>query len=158
MSIYTYKTHKALCELFNTEYYEDPSVSDQNIDIIPEDSTGKSFFTYWNSSEEGRRFVSSMVSGDRNPSKRKEVAEKISASLAGKKKTDQHKANMRGPRLSISGKNHPMYGRDRSAEKNPMYGKIWINNGIVNKVIPKETQIPDGFILGVKRKDKNYAC
>ena len=38
MSIYTYKTQKALCEIFNTEYYENPSLSDQELDKIPEDS------------------------------------------------------------------------------------------------------------------------
>lgn len=37
MSIYTYKTHKTLCEVFNTEYYEDPSVSDQALDVLPKD-------------------------------------------------------------------------------------------------------------------------
>jgi hypothetical protein len=38
MSIYTYKTQKALCEIFNTEYYEGPCLSDQQLDIIPEGS------------------------------------------------------------------------------------------------------------------------
>ena len=38
MSIYTYKTQKALCEIFNTEYYEDPRLSDQELDKIPQDS------------------------------------------------------------------------------------------------------------------------
>jgi hypothetical protein len=38
MSIYTYKTQAFLCELFNTEYFEDPSLSDQQLDIISEDS------------------------------------------------------------------------------------------------------------------------
>lgn len=36
MSIYTYKTHKTLCGVFNTEYYEDPSVSDQELIKLPE--------------------------------------------------------------------------------------------------------------------------
>jgi hypothetical protein len=31
MSIYTYKTHEALCEIFNIEYYEDPRLSDQTL-------------------------------------------------------------------------------------------------------------------------------
>jgi len=38
MSIYTYKTQKALCEILNTEYYEDPCLSDQELYAIPEDS------------------------------------------------------------------------------------------------------------------------
>ena len=38
MSIYTYKIHKNLCEILNTEYFESPSVSDQELDKIPEDS------------------------------------------------------------------------------------------------------------------------
>ena len=38
MSIYTYKTHKALCEILNTEYHEKAHLSDQEIDIIPEDA------------------------------------------------------------------------------------------------------------------------
>jgi hypothetical protein len=38
MSIYTYKTNKVLCEIFNTEYFEYPSISDQELSKLPEDS------------------------------------------------------------------------------------------------------------------------
>ena len=152
MSIYTYKFSKHLSEVLNIEFHEIPSLSDQELDHIPEDSNGTSFFTYWNSSEEGRQFVSNMVSGENNPAKRKEVAAEISKSLTGKKKTEEHKNNLKGPRPSISGKNHPMYGKDRSKEKNPMYGRVWINDGKINKVIPKHESLPNGFVFGVKRK------
>jgi hypothetical protein len=41
MSIYTYKTQKALCEIFNTEYYEDPCLSDQELSKLPEGEYNK---------------------------------------------------------------------------------------------------------------------
>ena len=33
-------------------------------------------------------------------------------------------------------------------------GKIWINNGIINKCIDKNLVIPDGWIKGVFKKKK----
>jgi len=38
MSIYTYKFHKAMCDILGTEYHEVQSLSDQEIDLIPEDA------------------------------------------------------------------------------------------------------------------------
>ena len=41
---------------------------------------------------------------------------------------------------------------NQSGEKNSNYGKIKINNGIINKTIPKNDAIPDGWIKGQIRK------
>lgn len=158
MSIYTYESARRFCEVLGIEFHESPAVSDQELEKIPEGSKDTSFFSHWNTSDEGRKFVSDMVSGDRNPTKRKDVAEKISKSLTGKKKTQEHKNNLKGPRPSISGENHPMYGKDRSNQNNPMFGKVWINNGLCNKVICKNDTLPEGFVFGVKRKDKLNGC
>jgi len=38
MSIYTYRINKNLCEIFNTEYFERPDVSDQELNKIAEDA------------------------------------------------------------------------------------------------------------------------
>lgn len=37
-------------------------------------------------------------------------------------------------------------------DKNPMYGKRYITNGIVNKVIMKDEEIPDGWRYGMAPK------
>ena len=70
-------------------------------------------------------------------------------------------------KLHNKGENHPMYGK--TGKKNPMYGKhhslesirkiseankgrnkdrFWINNGIENRYIPLDSEIPEGFIKG----------
>ena len=36
----------------------------------------------------------------------------------------------------------------------PMYGRIWINNGIIEKFILKEDVIPDGFVVGRLLKNR----
>lgn len=41
-----------------------------------------------------------------------------------------------------------MASHDRSGEKSPSFGKIWINNGIESKKIPKNSSMPNGFIRG----------
>jgi hypothetical protein len=38
--------------------------------------------------------------------------------------------------------------RDQSGELNPSYGKIWINDGTINKYISKNEQMPNGFKKG----------
>jgi len=42
--------------------------------------------------------------------KQKEIRKKQADTLRGKKKTEEHKKNLRGPRQSIQGDKHPMYG------------------------------------------------
>lgn len=41
-----------------------------------------------------------------------------------------------------------------AGSKNPMYGKKFITNGIVNKVIPKGDKVPEGWRLGMAPKKK----
>lgn len=62
------------------------------------------------------------------------------------------------------GEDNPMYGRvhsDVSRKKmsdkkigsgNPCYGKICINNGEVNRYIPRDLEVPEGWIKGKLRK------
>lgn len=47
---------------------------------------------------------------------------------------------------TMRGKNHPMYGRDRSGEKNPAFGKHWWTNG--SEQCYSET-CPEGWWAGV---------
>lgn len=65
-----------------------------------------------------------------------ETKKKLSEHFTGKKWTNESRSKMS---KSVSG------------SKNPMYGKIRINNGIVNKIINKDDEIPYGFILGMLR-------
>lgn len=65
-----------------------------------------------------------------------ETKKKLSEHFTGKKWTNKSRLKMSN---SMSGRN------------NPMFGKIRINNGIVNKTINKSDKIPDGFILGMLR-------
>ena len=37
---------------------------------------------------------------------------------------------------------------DISGEKNPMYGRMWVTNGSINKTILKHELIPEGFTKG----------
>lgn len=41
-----------------------------------------------------------------------------------------------------------------TGSKNPMYGKKFINNGRVNKLIQKDEEIPEGWLLGMAPKKK----
>ncbi len=41
-----------------------------------------------------------------------------------------------------------MASHDRSGNKSPSFGRIWINNGVESKKILKDTQMPDGFVRG----------
>jgi hypothetical protein len=63
----------------------------------------------------------------------------------GLKKSEEHKKN-----ISISIRNRLKTPMDHSH-----FGKMWINNGKENKMIKKETPIPNGFIRGRKPKISN---
>jgi len=65
------------------------------------------------------------ISGDKNPSKRLDVAKKISTSMMGHKMSEETRQKMLKTfkaRGVSQGKNNPMYGR--IGEKSPMYGRI----------------------------------
>ena len=63
-----------------------------------------------------------------------------------------------GGKNPFTGKTHSeetkgkMRNSDRTGNKNSQFGTRWINNGIENKKIKKEDQIPDGWSLGRKIK------
>lgn len=68
---------------------------------------------------------------------------------------------------SVLGENNPNYGNKWSAEKraefaskrqgvnHPAYGLIWINDGISNRKIRGDHEIPDGWVKGRLRTWKN---
>jgi group I intron endonuclease len=91
-----------------------------------------------------------------------ETKRKISAATKGKIITNDCKNKMSAARKEYLKVNaHPSLGRkhstescekmsvhDRSGLNCPSLGKIWINNGIESKKIPKEQPMPDGFSRG----------
>lgn len=44
--------------------------------------------------------------------------------------------------------------KDLNGSNNPMYGKVRITNGIVNKVINKNESLPEGWWYGMKSRRK----
>lgn len=69
-----------------------------------------------------------------------ETKRKLSEHFTGKKWKDESKLKMK---KTMTGKG------------NPMYGKIRINNGVVNSVISIGEIIPDGFVRGCLRRKKD---
>lgn len=61
----------------------------------------------------------------------------VGGAFRGKFHTDTSKEKMR---LSKIGK--------YDGEKNPAYGKHWITNGVINKLVPKTSEMPTGFSKG----------
>ena len=70
-------------------------------------------------------------------------------------------------KLHNKGENHPMYGKHISEETKKKLSesqkgkassnkdRIWVNNGVENRYIPFDEDIPEGFIKGMlKRKNK----
>lgn len=81
-------------------------------------------------SEETKRLFSKKRKGQQSPNK-------------GKKLSDEHKK-----KLSIACKGN------NAGEKNGMYGKRykWVNNGLEQKYIPLDEEIPSGFKRGMLKK------
>ena len=74
----------------------------------------------------------------------------------GKKLSEEHKAKLRGPRLSLSGVNNPNYGK--RGENSIMYGRRVINNGSCEKRIDSDEldkYLSEGWVLGRKPNMKN---
>ena len=72
-----------------------------------------------------------------------------------KKMRESHKGNTCRLGTKHSGEAKRKISKATKGEKNPMFGKKykWINNGIVNKFIPLDEDIPEGFVCGrLKRK------
>jgi len=74
----------------------------------------------------------------------------------GRVLSDETKKKISQNHHDISGKNNPMYGKKHSPEtieklrekaKNRLK-RIWINNGVEEKLIPVDEQIPIGYNKG----------
>ena len=101
-----------------------------------------------------------------NPAKRKEVREKISKTLTGKRhsKETRNKQSMSGKdkifseihrknlTISQTGPKNHRYGK--FGELSATYGKIKITNGIQNRLIDSHNAIPDGWFRGQTNKKK----
>lgn len=96
-----------------------------------------------------------------------EVKLKISNSNKGKKKwlgkhhTEETKRilseHFRGKKWKYESR--IKMSKSVSGENNPMYGKVRINNGKINKIINRGDKIPRGFVLGMlrlKKENENY--
>lgn len=121
--------------------------------------------------------LSKRVSGDKNPSKRPEVRQKISLNNSSRdpekrKKISDAKKGKKLPHTkewnkkiseALKGRSLMNYtpevrrkiSESKKGERNPMYGKSavrgtkWFNNGVVNK---RAVECPEGFVEGVLRK------
>jgi hypothetical protein len=93
MSIYTYKIHKALCEIFNTEYFEDPSLSDQELDKIPEDARYSAAEPWNKGNGEYQKGESNPFYGKKHTQKQKDHWSKI---RTGKLLSEETKQKLRG--------------------------------------------------------------
>lgn len=79
----------------------------------------------------------------------------------GMKRSDKAKANLSRSKL---GENNPNYGRVYTTEErlkfaskgesHPLFGStfMWVNNGIINKRLSLESEIPEGFKRGFKQQ------
>ena len=90
-----------------------------------------------------------------NSMKRPEVVAKVRAANVGRIVSEESKAKMRaakmGRTLSEEHKAHIKAARtDKHSVPPLMTGTIWINNGIINKRVPRDAQIPENFTLGRK--------
>lgn len=80
-----------------------------------------------------------------------EAKQKISKSLTGKKLSEETKRKMseanKGKKLSEETKK-----KIGESLKGKRKDKIWINNGIVNKLVKIDSEIPEGFKRGMLKK------
>lgn len=125
---------------------------------------------------EQKKIMSEKISGDKNPSKRPEVRQKMAAAQRGRvrpmdqrlkqsiatkgvKKSDSHRAALKGcqagEKHAMHGKNHKDESKAKTSESLRAQGRVWITNGIENKVI--KTQLgesaPAGWFIG---RTKNF--
>ena len=126
-------------------------------------------------SEDAKRKMSESLKGENHPLFGKhhsnETLRKMSEAHKGKKLSDETKRKISE---SISGEKHPLYGKHHSLEtKRKMSeaakgkhfsdehkrklsekrkGIIWINNGVEEKFIPLDEDIPEGFSRGRLKK------
>ena len=115
---------------------KDPKIAARHSDKMK----GKSFWT-----EERRKEFSKRMSGQNHPMYGVHRFGKQSP-MFGKIQSEETKRKIS---QRMKGENNPM----KIKENTPMFGKIWITNGIENKSISKLSKIPDGWRRGfLKRK------
>jgi hypothetical protein len=128
--MYTYNTSKTICELLEISFEENPSLSDQELDKIPEDAKNYSIPPIQH------------LFGDLNPMKRKEVSARVAKKLTGKKLSEEHRQKIS---VAHMGKSVPNYPKDRKRTW------FWVTDGNVNTRIQKGEDIPAGFTKGVTK-------
>lgn len=129
MSIYTYKTNKALCELFNTEYFEHPDVSDQELYKTPEGAK-------YNGVEPWNKGRGDFQKGELNPFYGKHHSEEVrrrwSEIRKGRKLSEEHKHKLKGHIPWNKGVSMSEDAKEKMSlakkgmfvgEKNPFYGQ-----------------------------------
>jgi len=97
-----------------------------------------------------REFLSINIGGDNNPMKNEETKNKMINSLKEWNKVNDN---------PFKGKKHSKESLDLMASKkigenNPCFNKKWVNNGKINLRV-YENEIPDGFVLGRLKLNRN---
>ena len=112
-------------------------------------------------SEDTKKKMSDVTKGKPKPwligkERSEETRKKISRGNIGKINSAETREKISQNHHDISGKNNPMYGKKHSPEtieklrekaKNRLK-RIWINNGVEEKLIPVDEQIPIGYNKG----------
>jgi hypothetical protein len=76
---------------------------------------------------------------DKGKKRSEKTKKKMSKSHIGKTHTKESKKKM-------SGRNNPMFGK--TGDNNHTFGTMWITNGRESQRIPKEQEIPKGWMRG----------
>jgi hypothetical protein len=142
MSIYTYKTQAFLCELLNTEYFEDPSLSDQELNNIPEDADATA-------NEASKRMLDIARLTANNDKRARNISIAKTGKKYGKEYSEVRKVSCKNLH---KGEQNPMFGKKHSKgnlEKMKLSSKDrrWYNNGI-DEIFIKNIDAPEGYILG----------
>jgi hypothetical protein len=94
-----------------------------------------------------------------NPAQRPEIREKIKNSVIEWHKDNPNWKESHSKKIREYWKthDHPFKGKKHSEDmkkriSNTKRGKVWINNGIVRKVVDPNSVLPEGFIFGRKLK------
>ena len=79
-------------------------------------------------------------------------SEHIKIHKKGKILSPETKRKMSEAKKHMSEETKQKISEAMKGEKHPLYGKIWINNGVVNKLVKIDEEIPEGFSRGRLKK------